>query len=29
VTQEVYLREGYTLAQLKEAINRFAIEQAN
>ena len=25
VTQEVYLREGYTLAQLKEAIDRFAI----
>lgn len=29
VTQEVYLREGYTLAQLKDAIDRFAIEQAN
>jgi integrase len=29
VTQEVYLREGYTLAQLKEAIDRFAIDQAN
>ncbi|WJY21727.1 site-specific integrase [Fontisubflavum oceani] len=27
VTQEVYLREGYTLAQLKEAIDRFAIGQ--
>lgn len=29
VTQEVYLREGYTLAQLKEAIDRFGIGQAN
>ncbi len=29
VTQEVYLREGYTLTQLKEAIDRFAIKQAN
>lgn len=29
VTQEVYLREGYTLAQLKDGIDRFAIEQAN
>lgn len=28
VTQEVYLREGYTLAQLKDAIDRFAIAQA-
>ncbi|WP_246212537.1 site-specific integrase [Marivivens donghaensis] len=28
VTQEVYLREGYTLAQLKDAIDRFAIERA-
>ena len=29
VTQEVYLREGYTLAQLKEAIERFTIHQNN
>jgi integrase len=29
VTQEVYNREGYTLAQLKGAIDRFAIGQAN
>ncbi|WP_425074991.1 tyrosine-type recombinase/integrase [Sagittula sp. S175] len=29
VTQEVYLREGYTLAQLKDAIDRFAVAQAN
>ncbi|WP_235047562.1 tyrosine-type recombinase/integrase [Limimaricola cinnabarinus] len=28
VTQEVYLREGYTLEQLKEAIDRFAISRA-
>ncbi|RSK31585.1 site-specific integrase [Rhodovulum iodosum] len=29
VTQEVYNREGYTLTQLKENIDRFAICQAN
>ncbi|MGQ3486958.1 tyrosine-type recombinase/integrase [Roseovarius pacificus] len=29
VTQEIYNRQGYTLAQLKENIERFAIGQAN
>ena len=29
VTQEVYLREGYTLDQLKDAIDHFAIGQAD
>ncbi|WP_254434996.1 site-specific integrase [Ruegeria arenilitoris] len=29
VTQEVYNREGYTLAQLKEAIDRLTIDKAN
>ncbi len=29
VTQEVYNREGYTLAQLKEAIDRLAVNNAN
>jgi integrase len=29
VTQEVYLREGYTMAQLNEAIDRFAIVKGN
>lgn len=28
VTQEVYFREGYTLEQLKEAIDRFAVPSA-